>query len=79
MKFKVIVAGVSVQEWKNNYLLLKEFIKNFGKLNDYNDQSFGFYIIECSFEDLKKIKELEYVVCVHSIILPLTASTFPSS
>jgi hypothetical protein len=79
MKFKVIVSGFSSIEWKNNYLLLKEFIKDFGNIDIYNEQDFGFYVIESSFEDLNKIKELEYIVCIHSIILPSRASTFPSS
>lgn len=79
MKFRLIVEGASSQEWKDNYLLLKDQIKEFANIEPYNDNLFGFYVIESSMQDLDKIKELSYVICIHSIILKSATAAFPSS
>ena len=79
MKFKLIVEGTSSQEWKDNYILLKEYIKEFANIEAYDDNLFGFYVVESSMQDLDKIKELSYVVCIHSIIPKSVTTTFPSS
>lgn len=79
MKFRLIVEGTSSQEWKNNYSLLKEDIKEFANIEAYSDNLFGFYIIESSMQDIEKVKQLSYVVCIHSIILKSATTTFPSA
>lgn len=79
MKFRLIVEGTSSKDWHNNYLLLKEDIKEFANIEDYNDNLFGFYIIESSMQDIEKVKQLSYVICIHSIILKSATATFPSA
>lgn len=79
MKFRLIVEGTSSQEWKDNYILLKEQIKEFANIEPYNDNLFGFYVIESTMQDLDKIKELSYVVCIHSIIAKSATTALPSS
>jgi len=64
MKFRLILSGSSSNEWKQNYLLLEEFVSNNKlsvELDKYSYDCFGYINLICSTEDILKIKALEYV------------------
>jgi len=81
MKFKIVLSGESTLEIKENYIKLSSFIKENNlqiDLEEYKYDKYGFFKLESSIEDFKKIKE--YIIHASCYVeRKSTTSTLPSS